>query len=186
MEKFLKENKNYLIIGVVLYLVFKLRNIFLPAGGIITSVLDTVQVKADAANATANAKAANQKASAQVSLDKSKSVVLNKATALDIENYRSDALAIATALGTRPTGFFGGIVDSGSYNEDEQAAFNVLKKYTKFIIRNGKAVMPRDAKYRVAALEPFYKEVTNGRGLKADVYKYLTEEPYRSLLSTIW
>jgi hypothetical protein len=92
-------------------------------------------------------------------------------------------MTIATALGTSSSGF-GGFFASGT--EDEQAAWNVLKKYTKNLTRNGKVIGKRAAKYTAPALEPFYKEVTGGRGLKADCFKLMNEAEYAKLLPLVW
>jgi hypothetical protein len=183
LDKIWKANKMLILAGIGLYILLKFRSVFAPGGAVLGTLVDTLQIKATAAQAQAAAAAATKTAQAQVQSDKAKSVVLGRATGSDIENYKIDAAAIATALGTRQMGFFE--VDFTKYVEDEQAAFNVLKKYTKNITRNGKVIAPRDLKYRVQALEPFYKELT-GNSLKADAYKYLSEQPYKALLTTIW
>jgi hypothetical protein len=118
---------------------------------------------------------------ASIKTDKAKSTSLAGATDTDIINFREDASAVAMSLGTHPSSSW---YQSGS--EDELGAWTVLKKYTRYLWRDGKTIAKRAVKYQIESLEPFYKDVTNGRSLKADCFKYMTEGEYPSLLKRVW
>lgn len=162
-KSFYTENKTTILVIVGVFLLYKLRGLF----GIVGTVVDT------ASGAVAGA-TADLRQSAQDATDKAAIKTINpSATPADLVKFRSDASAIAAALGHLP----------GSYSNmviaDSASAMSICKKYSRVLTTNvgGKAVpvmdkgkaMVRKASLQLPVLYPFYKDITGGRNLLTDL-----------------
>lgn len=149
IEGFWQQNKGIVLIGLGAYVLLKY--VFPMFKSVTTYATDKIN---DTINKTTSPE---------------QTAATNKTPANDTDrlNYKRDAEALATAF-THDT-------NSKFYNlnVDEYGAWQILKKYTEYVTRDGNKIGRRAPKYQVSVLYPYYKDATGGRSLKADILNYL-------------
>jgi hypothetical protein len=188
----LNEYKGWLILGIAAYFLWKFNGLFTGLGDSAKAQLDAATAESTA-KAQASSAAAAQKAAAAV--DKAKvSAAAPGATDAQVMQYRADAETLAAALGTTK-----GVWTRQYFFADAQTAFNLLKsKYSRLLLSNNypwelatkKAQKSETAgsakrKTNYSVLIPFYKEITGGRDLVADVKADCNSSKYQPTIKWV-
>ena len=175
----------YVLLGV--FVAYKLWPVISSLLGVAGTLSETVGLAA--AGATAGLQT-----SSQLAIDKSKLHTLSPgATEAEILALRSDARALASALG-QLTGNWG----ATSFIKDQQTAFSILKKYSRLLLHNNhpydqKTLLGTKGETKTSAkrarntsvLQPFYDEYTGGNSLKADALNWISGSAYKPYLGWI-
>ena len=188
MKKLLTNFKTELYVLLGLFVAWKLWPLISSVLGVAGTLTETVGK--GVAGATAGLQITSQ-----LAIDKAKlHTLFPGATETDISGLRSDARAVASALG-QLSGKWGATM----LVKDQQAAFSILKKYSRLLLHNnhpfdvntkvgtaGETRTSAKRAHNTAVLQPFYSEYTDGNSLQGDALNWIAGSDYKKYLQWIF